>query len=248
MERAAPLRAARTHVHVIDTSEVATALASVRASIARAVTGKNPSSVVIVAVTKGFGPDAVRAALAAGLSDVGENYYQEAASKFSGLEWPPGVTRHFIGRVQTNKARRIAALFDVVQTLEDADVASILDAAAAAQARSLDVLVQVNASSDQRQGVAPNELARFVADLKRYSHLRVRGLMTLGPRDPAATAAAFARVRSCFDALRAEQSPSFDTLSMGMSDDLELAVATGSTMLRIGTALFGSRPPKSATV
>lgn len=231
----------------IEPASVALALESVRARIVSAcnASGKDPDRVTIVAVTKGFGREAPEAAMAAGLRDIGENYYQEAAEKFSTIAWQPAIRRHFIGRVQRNKARRIAALFDVVQTVDGLAEARALDEAAAEVAKTLDVLVQFNAAGDQRQGVECGELAGFVRDLAACGHLRVRGLMAMGPRDAARTAEAFARASQSFDELRASL-PSIDTLSMGMSDDFEIAVAAGSTMLRLGSVLFGSRPPKAS--
>jgi PLP dependent protein len=230
----------------IDPASVASALASVRVRIVRACAsaGREPGLVAILAVTKGFDRQAPEAAMAAGLTDIGENYYQEAADKFSAVAWLPGIRRHFIGRVQRNKARRIAALFDVVQTVDGLHEAQALDEGAAEQRKTLDVLVQVNASDDARQGVALRDIGEFVRALGACHNLRVRGLMAVGPRETNATAAAFARAAACFEELRAS-SPSIDMLSMGMSDDLELAVAAGSTMLRLGSALFGSRPPKA---
>ncbi len=214
-----------------------------RIAAACAASGNDPRGVSVLAVTKGFGAAAPEAAIAAGLTDIGENYYQEAADKFALVSWPKGVARHFIGRVQRNKARRIAATFDVVQTVADLAVASALDDGAATEGKTLNVLVQLNVANDERQGIAPGDLADFVTALRAREHLRVRGLMIVGPRDPALTATAFSRAAACFAELRLVN-PEFDTLSMGMSDDLELAVAAGSTMLRIGTALFGARPPK----
>ncbi len=228
----------------IDPSHVASALAAVRARIASASarSGKDPRRIAILAVTKGFGASAPEAAIAAGLTDIGENYYQEAAEKFALVRWPKGIARHFIGRVQRNKARRIAAIFDVVQTVDDLTIARALDDAAAVEHKSLSVLVQLNAVGDERQGLVSGDLADFVSALGALSNLRARGLMAMGPKDPASTAEAFARAAACFEELRLVHSE-FDTLSMGMSDDLELAVAAGSTMLRIGTALFGARSP-----
>ena len=230
---------------VIQPPQVAVALENVRSRIAhaRAIGAGNPGDVTILAITKGFGPDAVDAAFAAGLTNIGENYYQEAADKFAGVSWPKGAVRHFVGRVQRNKARRIAALFDVVQTVDDLAVARALAEGAAAERKTLDVLVQMNAALDSRQGIRPDELSEFVSALGECKNLRVRGLMTMGPRDATATADVFERVRLHFEQLR-RASPHFDTLSMGMSDDLELAIAAGSTMLRIGTAIFGARPAK----
>lgn len=229
----------------INPAAVALALATVRVRIDRAcvASGRDPRSVAILAVTKGFGSQAPAAAIAGGLTDIGENYYQEAAEKFATVAWPKGIARHYIGRVQRSKARRIAALFDVVQTVDNLALAHSLDEGAAAAGKILDVLVQVNAAGDQRQGVATNELAEFAAALAVLRNLRLRGLMAMGPRDAAETPSAFARAADCFEKLRATL-PEFDVLSMGMSDDLELAVAAGSTMLRLGTALFGARPSR----
>lgn len=229
---------------VIQASQVAIALENVRSRIERAsAKSAGKPDVTILAVTKGFGPDAVAAALATGLTNIGENYYQEAADKFAAVSWPEGTTRHYVGRVQRNKARRIAALFDVVHTVDDLTIAQALDDAAAGERKTLNVLVQLNAALDSRQGVRPDELSDFVSALGARKNLRMRGLMVMGPRDGIATAAAFERARFQFERLRSA-SPDFDMLSMGMSDDLELAIAAGSTMLRIGTALFGARPAK----
>ena len=230
---------------MIQPSQVIVALEDVRLRIQRACTAsrRNPGDIIILAVTKGFGADAIEAALAANLTNIGENYYQEAADKFTGVFWPSGTTRHFVGRVQRNKARRIAALFDVVQTVDDLAIARSLDEGAAAAQKMLDVLVQLNAAGDLRQGIASDALDDFVSALGARKHLRVRGLMVMGPRDGTATAAAFEHARVRFEQLRSA-SQCFDMLSMGMSGDLEIAIAAGSTMLRIGTALFGARPAK----
>ena len=225
----------------MEVARVAQALADLRQRIAAACpTNRSPRDVTILAVTKGFGPEAPIAAFGAGLRNIGENYYQEAADKFAQIERPKGVALHFIGRVQRNKAQRIADLFDVVQTVDDLAAARALDDAAASAHKTLAVLVQVNSALDERQGVAPGQLAAFVESLGAYGNLHMRGLMTMGPKEQAGAAAAFARARACFDELRLVH-PEIDTLSMGMSDDLETAVAAGSTMVRIGTALFGVR-------
>jgi PLP dependent protein len=221
---------------------VASALAAVRARIAAAcrACGRQGAEITIVAVTKGFGHRAIEAAIDAGLKDIGENYYQEAAEKFKQVTWPAGVTRHFIGRVQRNKARRIAELFDVVQTVADLDVAAALQSAASFGGKILGVLAQVNVALDQRQGVAPQRLGDFISALLEHRNLRVHGLMAMGPRDRAAAPAAFERAARCYATVRALV-PTASVLSMGMSDDMEVALAHESTMLRLGTALFGLR-------
>jgi PLP dependent protein len=225
------------------TENIAQTLACVRAKISaicKAVR-RDPLAVAIVAVTKGFGPGEIQSALAAGLFDVGENYYQEAAAKFDQIKWPLGARRHFIGRVQRNKARRIAALFDMVQTVDNLETAEALHRGAADMGKVLDVLVQANTAGDHRQGVVPDLLVEFAREVDRHPNLRVRGLMVMGPNDKMATPSAFARAAESFDQLR-RRMHSINILSMGMSDDMEIALEHGSTMLRLGTALFGSRP------
>jgi pyridoxal phosphate enzyme (YggS family) len=219
----------------------------VRERIARALAlaGRSPESVAVLAVTKGFGPEAVTAAIAAGLTDVGENYLQEAAAKFAalGLQAAASGRRHFIGRLQRNKCKRVAELFDIVQSVDDLAVAKALDVAAREVAKTLDVLVQINIASDDRAGVSPGEAAAFADAMRELPNLRLRGVMAVGPADPARVPDAFATARATFESLRNvfAADPIF---SLGMSGDLEAAVAAGSTMVRLGTALFGERPAK----
>jgi pyridoxal phosphate enzyme (YggS family) len=224
---------------------VARRLEEARERIAQAcaAAGRPAESVAILAVTKGFGPEAIEAALAAGLNDIGENYLQEAQAKFAAAAWPRHpVKRHFIGHVQRNKARRIAALFDVVQTVGDLDVAAKLDEGARESGKVLDILLQANVAGDDRAGIAPDACADFVRSLQPCSRLRVRGIMAVGPLDHSKTDAAFARAAA---AMRAVQSVAdADVLSLGMTGDLEAAISAGSTMVRLGTALFGARPVK----
>lgn len=198
----------------------------------------------ILAVTKGFGPEAIEAALEAGLSDIGENYLQEAQAKFAATAWlGRPVKRHFIGSIQRNKARRIAALFDVVQTVDELETAALLDRSAREAGKTIDVLLQVNVTGDRRAGIAPADCARFAGVLASHEGLRLRGVMSVGPADHAATPEAFDRAAEAFRAVRAIVTDA-DMLSLGMTDDLEAAVAAGSTMVRLGTALFGARPAK----
>ena len=222
---------------------VARGLVTVRKRIAAACAsaGRKPETVTVVAVTKGFGAEAIEAALAAGIADVGENYYQEAQAKFAAVVWPPHpVRRHFIGRVQRNKAQRIAALFDVVQSLEDLSSAAALDESAASAGKTLDVLVQLNIAGDARAGIPPESCVEFVRELRAFSHLNVRGAMAVAPADAAAVPDAFDRGADAYRRLSQEFGAS--VFSLGMSGDLETAIAAGSTMVRIGSALFGARP------
>ena len=231
----------------IDGVRVRLALDSVRAQIARALadSARQATDITIVAVTKAFGAQAINAAFAAGLTDIGENYFQEAAAKFPHAAWPLfPVRRHFIGRVQRNKARRIASLFDVVQTVEDAAVAAGLDAGAAASGKVLDVLIQANVAADDRQGVSVQHIPQLAAQLAAFKHLRLRGLMAIGPQDPGQAAEAFSRARELYETLQ-QSNPDIRMLSIGMSGDMDAAVRAGATTLRLGTALFGQRPNKS---
>jgi pyridoxal phosphate enzyme (YggS family) len=229
---------------------VADNLRAVRDRIGRAqaTAGRSPETIAILAVTKGFGPEAVTAAIATGLTDVGENYLQEAAAKFAALD-PLAIAsarRHFIGRLQRNKCKRVAELFDVVQSVDDLSIAKALDRAAQEVGKKLDVLVQINIASDDRAGVSPGEAAAFADAVRELPNLRLRGAMAVGPADAAKVRSAFAQAHSTFELLRGEFSGE-PILSLGMTGDLEEAVAAGSTMVRLGTALFGERPAKQVS-
>ncbi|MDP9107347.1 MAG: YggS family pyridoxal phosphate-dependent enzyme [Candidatus Eremiobacteraeota bacterium] len=202
-----------------------------------AASGRERGSVSILAVTKAQPRDAVLAALAAGLTDVGENYLQEARAKYDALA---PCTKHFVGHVQTNKAKAIASLFDVVQSVDRLDAGLALAKAARDAGRRLRVLVQVNVSPTERFGASPAD-APELAERLRDEGLEVDGVMAIGPLDGDVDAAfhaahaAFVRVGGT-------------TLSMGMSGDWERAVRHGSTMVRLGTAIFGPRPAKERNV
>ncbi|HET9700182.1 MAG TPA: YggS family pyridoxal phosphate-dependent enzyme [Burkholderiales bacterium] len=211
------------------------------ADAARAA-GRDPGSVRLVAVSKSFAPDAVRAAHAAGQSDFGENYLQEALEKMAALAGLP-LTWHFIGPIQSNKTRPIAEHFAWVQSVDRAKIAERLSEARPPLLPPLQVCIQVNVSGEaSKSGIAPVEapaLARHVAALPG---LRLRGLMAI-PRptqDATEQRAQFRVLRRLLQDLNAS-GMGLDTLSMGMSDDLEAAVAEGATMVRIGTAIFGKR-------
>jgi pyridoxal phosphate enzyme (YggS family) len=214
----------------VDGAAVARNVEAVRDRIARA---GGDGRVRLVAVTKGFGPEAVRAALAAGVDDIGENYAQELEDKAAHLA-SSGVSPrwHFIGRVQRNKVRRLAPIVSLWQTVDRIELGTEI----AARAPGAAVLVQVNASGEpQKAGCPPEGAAALVEDLRALG-LAVRGLMTIGAAaDVTATRAAFRRVSVLADALGLPE------LSMGMSDDLELAVECGATMVRVGRGLFGDR-------
>jgi pyridoxal phosphate enzyme (YggS family) len=214
--------------------------ARVEAACLRA--GRPPDAVRLVAVTKGMSAGVVRAAATAGARDFGENYVQEWRPKRDAVAHLAGITWHFIGRVQRNKAAAIAA-FDLVHSVADARAVRALAAAVPADA-SLRVLVQVNLAAEAtKAGVAPDELPRLLEAIRSVAALRAVGLMTIPP--PLAPAA----VRPIFSALRAlrdrqEGAHELPELSMGMSADFEVAIEEGATLVRVGTAIFGPRPRK----
>ncbi|HEY1419144.1 MAG TPA: YggS family pyridoxal phosphate-dependent enzyme [Candidatus Dormibacteraeota bacterium] len=212
-------------------SEVASRLASIRERITRA--GRNPDEVAIVAVTKGFGVDACREALQVGLSALGENRVHEALGK---MEQVDGAAWHLIGHLQTNKVRLAAGKFALIQTVDSLHVAEAIARLAPGQ----QVLVQVNVAMEvQKSGVYPAEAPPLIDAVAGL--LDVTGLMAMGPshRDPKA---AFDDLRRLRDEAEQRIGKKLPVLSMGMSGDFEAALAAGSTMLRLGQALFGPRP------
>jgi len=215
-------------------------LAQVRAELARLA----PQPVTIVAVTKGFGPDAIRAAMDAGLADIGENRVQEAVQKQEELgagSQELGIRWHLIGHLQRNKARVVAGRFDLVHSLDSLELARELDRRSTTPQR---VLLQVNVAGEaQKSGCAPEQapmLARQVAELE---HLRLEGLMTLAPLtdDEDVQRRTFRDLRVLRDRIKEEEGVWLPTLSMGMSGDYAPAVLEGATVIRLGTALFGPR-------
>ena len=230
---------------------IADKLQSVRARIAQAcaAAGRAPDSVALLAVSKTFGADAVHAAALAGQCCFGENYIQEAVEKIAqvaALGLPQPLEWHCIGPVQSNKTRLVAEHFDWVHTVDRLKIAERLSAQRPADRPPLNVCIQVNIDGGaNKSGVAPGEalaLARAVAALPQ---LKLRGLMSIPEIAPdfEAARAVHASARALFDQLNAD-GLGLDTLSMGMSDDLEAAIAAGSTMVRVGTAIFGSRASK----
>lgn len=216
-------------------ARVADALTHVRERIT--ATGVAPDTVTIVAVTKGFGPEAIVAAAANGLDDVGENYAQECLAKVDALGGQPPVRVHFIGHLQSNKVKALAPHVALWQTV---DRASVIDAVAR-HAPGAAVLVQVNVSDEPQKGGCPPAEVDAVVERARAAGLDVRGLMTVGRTgSPDDARPGFALLRAHCDRLH------LPVCSMGMTDDLHVAVAEGATMVRVGSALFGMRPSKAA--
>jgi PLP dependent protein len=204
--------------------------------------GRDPATVTLVAVTKAKTAESVRLAATAGVTDFGENYLQEALAKMDRLADLP-LQWHFIGGIQSNKTRPIAERFDWVHSVDRLNVARRLSEQRPFHAAPLNVCLQVALDPEPTKGgVSPDDLASLAADVAGLPRLRLRGLMCVPPPqfEPEAQRPVFARLRVALQELNAG-GLKLDTLSMGMSADFECAIAEGATLVRIGTALFGSR-------
>ncbi len=229
-------------------STIANNIAKVAARIREAAqaAGRDPDTVGLLAVSKTQPAEAIREANGAGLSDFGENYLQEALEKQADLA-DLALTWHFIGPIQSNKTRAIAEHFDWVHSVDRLKIAQRLSEQRPTELPPLNVCLQVNVSGEaSKSGCAPQDVAELGRTIATLPNLRLRGLMAIPePTDDRAEQhAAFARLRQLQQALALE----LDTLSMGMSQDLEAAIAEGATWVRIGTALFGARAYPSQTV
>ena len=213
-----------------------------RVEKAASAAGRSADEITIVAVSKRHSAAAIEAAYSAGQRDFGENFVQEAVPKIESLDLSD-IRWHFIGRIQANKTRDIARHFDWVHTVDRLKIARRLNEQRPHYAAPLNICIQVNlAEEPQKSGIAAGEVGELAEAVHDLSRLRLRGLMTMPPADAATDA-----VEALFlELARIERSLvarglAMDTLSMGMSGDLETAIACGSTMLRIGTAIFGPR-------
>jgi pyridoxal phosphate enzyme (YggS family) len=218
--------------------------------------GRVPEGVRIVAVTKGHAFEAIEAALAAGLSDLGENRVEELEEKVArwrgdaggpdGAGTGPTPRWHMIGRLQRRKAPRVRGLADLVHSVDSLELAERMDRSAPEGAGPLRMLVQVNTSGEEsKTGLTPGNAIEAIAAITRLSSLRVEGLMTMAPltEDERVLRDTFRRLRELHEeAGRADVGYRGSELSMGMSNDYEIAVEEGSTMVRLGTVLFGERP------
>lgn len=228
------------------TTNIAANVEAVRRHIEAAARacGRDPGSVRLLAVSKTQPAEAVRQAAAAGCSDFGENYLQEALDKIQALSDLP-LTWHFIGAVQSNKTRAIAEHFHWVHTVAREKIARRLSEQCPG-GRLLNVTIQVNIDDDPaKAGVAPRDAGALLDAIRGLPHLRLRGLMTILQRD-SEPLAGYRRLAELFSELAADAGPHWDTLSMGMSGDYREAIAAGATHVRIGTAIFGPRQPAAA--
>lgn len=210
--------------------------------------GCNPDSVTVMAVSKTFSVAAIAEAYDAGLRIFGENRVQEFAEKHAGVRQLAGADFHLIGHLQTNKAAKAAELFHAVDSVDSIKLAEKLEAAAAKLRKLLPVLIEINVGGEAaKSGLAPDapELATLLRTAPDWTHLAIRGLMTIPPftEDPEGARPYFRRLRELRDRLAAERLPGvrLDVLSMGMSHDFEVAIDEGSTCVRVGTAIFGTR-------
>ena len=228
---------------------IAAKLQHVRARIATACqqAGRNVQDVTLLAVSKTFGPEAVRAAAAAGQRDFGENYIQEGVDKIAALaDLRDQLRWHCIGPIQSNKTRLVAEQFDWAHGVDRLKTAERLSAQRPPGLPPLNLCLQVNIDGGPtKSGVAPAEALALALAVAALPGLRLRGLMTIPDLAPdfEAACAVHTSARALFDQLNAA-GLGLDTLSMGMSDDLEAAVAAGSTMVRVGSAIFGTRAVK----
>jgi len=237
----------------IDTLRAARARVLERIAAACARSGREPAEVSLLAVSKTVPADALRDAVAAGLTRLGENRVQEGAAKAADV---PGARWVLVGPLQANKARRALEVFESIQTVDSVGLAERLDRLAGElrPGARYPVLLQVNVDDDPaKAGFLPAELEAAIEGLARLEHLELGGLMTIGRLvdEPEAARPTFRRLRALSERLRAERPPAGDAsigpaLSMGMTDDFEVAIEEGATIVRVGRALFGERHDNDA--
>ena len=227
-------------------STISDRLKQVRSRISQAAiaAGREPASIKLVAVSKTHPVAMLEAALAAGQTTFGESYLQDALPKIEAIgdraEW------HFIGPIQSNKTRQIAAHFDWVHSVDRLKIAQRLNEQRPENLPPLNVCLQINTSGEAaKTGISPDDTLELAEAINQLPHLRLRGLMTIPAReqDPARQRLPFQQLRQLFEQLNAEGFK-LDTLSMGMSADMEAAIAEGATLVRVGTAIFGPRLTK----
>ncbi|MGO4302893.1 YggS family pyridoxal phosphate-dependent enzyme [Cupriavidus sp. RAF12] len=227
-------------------SVIAANLQAVKNDIAAATqqAGRDPSTVTLLAVSKTVPPATVREAFQAGQTAFGENYVQEGLDKIAALDdLRSRIQWHFIGPLQSNKTRSVAGQFDWVHTVDRLKIAERLSAQRPDGLPPLQVCIQVNISQEtSKSGVAPQDVLPLARAVAALPNLQLRGLMAIPApaEDPAAQRQPFAALRALLDQLR-QSGLNVDTLSMGMSADMDAAIAEGATLVRIGTAIFGAR-------
>ena len=229
-----------------ETNSIAANLAGIRERIARAALrcGRRTEEITLVAVSKTFPSEAIRAAHDLGLRHFGENRVQEWEAKRMEIADVRGAIWHLIGHLQSNKARRAAEIFDRVDSVDSFSLAQKLDAAAEAAGKSLGVLIEVHLGGEEsKSGIAEAELVGLVESVAALAHLELLGLMTIPPffEDAERVRPFFSKLRGLRDELSERLGRKFPVLSMGMSHDFEIAIEEGATEIRVGSALFGAR-------
>jgi len=202
--------------------------------------GRDPSAVTLVAVSKTRTVDDIERVIDAGALHLGENRIQEAEEKIPRVR--DEAVWHLVGHLQRNKVKRAVRLFDFVDSVDSVKLADVLSQESCALEKSLDVLIQVNISGEgTKSGISPDKVPKFLSYVSSCKNLRVRGLMTIGSLGVTedVTRREFARMRALFERVRGDTA--IDVLSMGMSGDFRIAIEEGSTMVRVGTAIFGPR-------
>ena len=225
---------------------IAENLEQIRARIAKAAgkAGRDPADVTLVAVSKTVGVDVIRRAIEAGVTIFGESYLQEARTKIPQITAP--VRWDFIGHLQRNKVRHAVGLFEMIHSVDSLPLAQEINLAAGKRGKKARILVEVNVSGERtKSGIDPQGAGSLIQELMSLPHLSVEGLMTMAPYsdNPEDARPCFTALKRLQDALNERHGPALTLkeLSMGMSSDFEVAVEEGSTMVRIGTAIFGER-------
>ena len=202
--------------------------------------GRESSEVIVIGASKTQSIQSIRQAYEGGITNFGENYLQEAEKKISQL--PSDITWHFIGAIQSKKSKKIARMFDWVHTIDRVEIAQLLNSARPKELERLNVCVQVNLDREEsKSGINLEEVDNFLLEIESLDNLNVRGLMVIPkPKDNERQRLSFKKIKNKFNELKKNYNE-LDTLSMGMSADYQEAIAEGSTMIRIGTNLFGPR-------
>jgi pyridoxal phosphate enzyme (YggS family) len=207
---------------------------NVKENIAKAAekAGKNPEEIALVAVSKTVEPERIREALRCGIKIIGENRVQEAEDKFKQI--PEEFKKHLVGHLQTNKAKKAVELFDMIQSLDSIRLAEEISKRAKAKGKTMDVLVEVNTSSEStKYGLEPDEVIGFMKQISNLEGVKIKGLVR----------PCFKKLKSIFDEFKEKDIANIEMeyLSMGMTQDYEVAIEEGANMVRIGTAIFGRR-------
>ncbi|MFH1878374.1 MAG: YggS family pyridoxal phosphate-dependent enzyme [Candidatus Omnitrophota bacterium] len=213
----------------------------------KAVLAEIPDDVRIVAAAKSRTPDEILAAIDAGIKIVGENYIQDSVEAFNRIG--NKIKWHFIGHLQKNKIKKAVEIFDVIETVDSFDLAEQIDMKCAAAGRSMEVFIEINSGKEpQKSGVLPENSMEFIKSVSALEHIKIRGLMTMGPfsEEPEDARPYFAETKKIFDSIRSASIPGVEMkyLSMGMTNSYRVAVEEGANMIRIGTRIFGKREIK----